>query len=222
MENWFVLVAGMAVVVGLEILGYRIYKGFQLRKDLRFTEEGLGATFDDLKSMRDYLLESELVLNGCSDWGQSDREGNRASLDGLASGVRVQIDCIEPILRKAGMADELFVEKDDLRVKAPIKSLSEYADCAENWVREVVPAMELRARKRGFRDVAKRFRIAGESERRRADFARDLADGLISEEAEISLCLSCGSVYLGRRPAFCTVCNQPNFEMECIRRAAIG
>ena len=28
-------------------------------------------------------------------------------------------------------------------------------------------------------------------------------------------------VYFGRRPAFCTICNQPNFEMERMRRGVL-
>ena len=45
--------------------------------------------------------------------------------------------------------------------------------------------------------------------------------GQVDREHEVSLCPTCGAVYFGRRPAFCTICNQPNFEMERMRRGVL-
>ena len=63
--------------------------------------------------------------------------------------------------------------------------------------------------------------IIGEVEGGHADLARGAAQGQVDREHEVSLCPTCGAVYFGRRPAFCTICNQPNFEMERMRRGVL-
>ena len=100
-------------------------------------------------------------------------------------------------------------------------ALESYAAEAAAWAYDTVPGMVQRARKEGYRDVAKQLRIIGEVEGGHADLARGAAQGQVDREHEVSLCPTCGAVYFGRRPAFCTICNQPNFEMERMRRGVL-
>ena len=93
---------------------------------------------------------------------------------------------------------------------------------AAAWAYDTVPGMVQRARKEGYRDVAKQLRIIGEVEGGHADLARGAAQGQVDREHEVSLsrprAAPCTSA-AGRRSA--PYCNQPNFEMERMRRGVL-
>ena len=221
MDNWLMLVVGLAACVLIEVVAYRAYKRYRARKEALFTKESLGEVFQDMESTRAYLMRSKAFLKQCA--RRAGEEGDEAVaciVDGLLAGERAQLESLEALRQKLDVRSVDFQKKEDAFASLA-EALESYADEAAAWAYDAVPATVQRARKKGYRDVAKQLRIIGEVEGMHADMARSVARGQVDRERELSLCPSCGALYFGRRPAFCGVCNQPNFEMERIRHGVL-
>lgn len=221
MDNWLMLVIGVVVVVVIEVIAYRAYKRYRARKEARFTKESLGEVFGDMEATRAYLLRAKEFLKKCSK--QAKEEGDEAVaclVDSLLAGERAQLEGLEELRQKLD-AKAVEFQKKEYDFPTLADALESYAAEAAAWAYDTVPGMVQRARKEGYRDVAKQLRIIGEVEGGHADLARGAAQGQVDREHEVSLCPTCGAVYFGRRPAFCTICNQPNFEMERMRRGVL-
>lgn len=221
MDNWLMLLVGVVVVVIIEVIAYRAYKRYRARKEARFTKESLGQVFDDMEATRAYLLRSKDFLKQCAK--QAKEEGDEAVIclvDTLVAGERAQLESLETLRQKL---QPRSVDYEAKRYDFPTvaDALASYAEEAAAWAYDTVPPTVQRARKEGYREVSKQLRIIGEVEGSHAEMARALASGQVDREHEVSLCPTCGAVYFGRRPAFCTICNQPNFEMERMRRGVL-
>ena len=189
MDNWLMLVVGLAACVLIEVVAYRAYKRYRARKEALFTKESLGEVFQDMESTRAYLLRSKAFLKQCA--RRAGEEGDEAVaciVDGLLAGERAQLESLEALRQKLDVRSVDFQKKED--------AFASLAEALESYA-------------------------IGEVEGMHADMARSVARGQVDRERELSLCPSCGALYFGRRPAFCGVCNQPNFEMERIRHGVL-
>lgn len=164
MDNWLMLVIGVVVVVVIEVIAYRAYKRYRARKEARFTKESLGEVFGDMEATRAYLLRAKEFLKQCSK--QAKEEGDEAVaclVDSLLAGERAQLEGLEELRQKLD-AKAVEFQKKEYDFPTLADALESYAAEAAAWAYDTVPGMVQRARKEGYRDVAKQLRIIGEVE----------------------------------------------------------
>ena len=183
MDNWLMLVIGVVVVVVIEVIAYRAYKRYRARKEARFTKESLGEVFGDMEATRAYLLRAKEFLKQCSK--QAKEEGDEAVaclVDSLLAGERAQLEGLEELRQKLD-AKAVEFQKKEYDFPTLADALESYAAEAAAWAYDTVPGMVQRARKEGYRDVAKQLRIIGEVEGGHADLARGAAQGQVRPRA---------------------------------------
>ena len=160
-DNWLMLVIGVVVVVVIEVIAYRAYKRYRARKEARFTKESLGEVFGDMEATRAYLLRAKEFLKQCSK--QAKEEGDEAVaclVDSLLAGERAQLEGLEELRQKLD-AKAVEFQKKEYDFPTLADALESYAAEAAAWAYDTVPGMVQRARKEGYRDVAKQLRIIG-------------------------------------------------------------
>ena len=202
MDTIVLLVAVVAGLVALELLGMRAYRRHRARKQAAFTRENVGAVYDDLQAAR-----------------SAGRPEDGAVLDALAAGERAHLAAIE------AFRGPLHAESVD---PAAYTSLPSSLDDAlrvasgrlDDWSTGACRDAAARARVRGYRDIAKLYRQLQEVEQAAACLCLDMAEGA-RPAGLFSLCPACGLVVAGRRPAFCTVCAKPGFEFDDVAMPAM-
>ena len=195
MDTIVLLVAVVAGLVALELLGMRAYRRHRARKQAAFTRENVGAVYDDLQAARARCLAEKRAFALLADAARSaGRPEDGAVLDALAAGERAHLAAIEALRVASGRLDD--------------------------WSTGACRDAAARARVRGYRDIAKLYRQLQEVEQAAACLCLDMAEGA-RPAGLFSLCPACGLVVAGRRPAFCTVCAKPGFEFDDVAMPAM-
>ena len=220
MDTIVLLVAVVAGLVALELLGMRAYRRHRARKQAAFTRENVGAVYDDLQAARARCLAEKRAFALLADAARSaGRPEDGAALDALAAGERAHLAALE------AFRGPLHAESVD---PAAYPSLPSSLDDAlriaagrlDDWSTGACRDAAARARVRGSRDIAKLYRQLQEVEQAAACLCLDMAEGA-RPAGLFSLCPACGLVVAGRRPAFCTVCTKPGFEFEDVAMPAM-
>ena len=138
MDNWLMLVVGLAACVLIEVVAYRAYKRYRARKEALFTKESLGEVFQDMESTRAYLLRSKAFLKQCA--RRAGEEGDEAVaciVDGLLAGERAQLESLEALRQKLDVRSVDFQKKEDAFASLA-EALESYASakwraCMPTW-----------------------------------------------------------------------------------------
>ena len=141
MDNWLMLVVGLAACVLIEVVAYRAYKRYRARKEALFTKESLGEVFQDMESTRAYLLRSKAFLKQCA--RRAGEEGDEAVaciVDGLLAGERAQLESLEALRQKLDVRRPSSSRRRKTRSPRLADALESYAAEAAAWAYDAVPA----------------------------------------------------------------------------------
>lgn len=236
MDYIALLAIGILAAVALEFIGYKAYRRYRAMRESRLDRGRSPLLYSSLAEVIDYLGNAQRYLEdviagykgGRSASGIADddqlclAEGMRAGKEAQLSIVReyadkLGLDCPYPKAAarlphaggSAGAASTADVPA------AP--SLGAYGDAARRWSSDTFPVILNCIKGEGHRAIAKKLYPIGSVEASYAELVSAMQAGQEDTDHEVSSCPSCGSIYFGRRPAFCLVCNNPGFDMNSLR-----
>lgn len=219
METIVLLVAVVAGLVALELLGMHAYRRYRACRQAAFTRENVGAVYDDLQAARARCLAEKRAIVLLADAARSaGRPEDGAVLDALAAGERAHLAALEAF-RGPLHAESVEPEPRSPQPSSLDDALRAAAGRLDGWSTGPCREAAARARVRGYRDIAKLYRQLQEVEQAAAHLCLDLAEGA-RPSGLLSSCPACGLIVTGRRPAFCTVCTKPGFEFEDVEAPA--
>ena len=200
MDNWLMLVVGLAACVLIEVVAYRAYKRYRARKEALFTKESLGEVFQDMESTRAYLLRSKAFLKQCA--RRAGEEGDEAVaciVDGLLAGERAQLESLEALRQKLDVRSVDFQKKEDAFASLA-EALESYGRRSRRLgirrrSRDGAACAQERLPRRG--EAAAHHRRSGGHACRHG--AQRGAGGQVDRERELSLCPSCGALLLRKK-----------------------
>lgn len=232
MDYIALLAIGILAAVALEFIGYRAYKRYRAMRESRLDRGRSPLLYGSLEEIVGYLRDAERYLDeviarykdGRDACGIAD-EGQLRLVEGMRSGKAAQlsiareyvdklgIDCLRPDAgNRHGHSRPEGSSEDE-----PAPSLGAYGDGARRWSSDEFPALLSRIKGEGHRAIAKKLYPIGSVEASYAELVSAMQAGEEDTDHEVSSCPSCGSIYFGRRPAFCLVCNNPGFDMNSLR-----
>lgn len=217
------------MVVVLEVVAVRAYRRYRASRQDPLGRPCAKPVVEGLHEAQGYLACAEGSLGRCLEAAQaSGAEGEQLLIEGMREGLGLQKGLIRELCEGAGVAAGPTcmtacsgARADEAGLRPLAEEMGLYGRQAAIWAFDTAPEMAGMAKRCRCRAAAKALRIAGEVESCHAEIAEAIVAGECDERHEVSLCPSCGYIVFGRRPAFCTACGQPGFEMRALRRGLL-